>query len=418
MKPAFEKVYFFLVLCSASGAINRVFGGFHAIQAGGSNTTAISSGDSDPILFLFSAAIAAATLLVAFNKTPSILASLSRLPALTSLYGFAILSFLWTEDRTTTVRGCAYLGVYLISAVYLALRFHNTEIIDFLGNTIAMLALASVAGQFLLAPTSDIAPGWTGVFPQKNDLGGAMAIGVAALLVSRKRWTAVRVISLGLCAAMLVLSQSFTSILAAACVAAVMIYLRFTSHLRALFVIIVSGVSALLAIALSDLSTAFTSTTGKDMTFTGRTLIWDLVIKKIAERPLLGYGYGAFWSTQSDTINQFSTWKPGQAHNGYLEICLNLGLTGFLLILALVIDGLRRGHILRKFYMNNAGVWMLAAGVLVLVRNFAEASFMDLSITWFVLLVTYLSTWRTEMALHELNQEAFVHPSDMGMLLT
>ena len=406
MKLAAEKFYFFLILCSVSGAISRVFGGFHAPQAGGMSTTAFSGGDSDPVLFLFSAAIAAATLFVAFGKAPSIVATLTRLPALSALYAFAAISILWSDDRTSTVRGCTYLGLYLISAVCLSMRFDNEEIIRYVGNTIAILALASIAGQFLLAPTSDPAPGWTGIFPQKNDLGAVMAIGFAALLVTRRQWTVLRVVSVVLCAVMLVLSQSFTSILAAASVVATIVFLRFNGHLRALFLTTVVGSGMILAVALTDLSSVFTSTTGKDLTFTGRTLIWDLVIKKIAEHPLLGYGYGAFWSTQSETINQFSTWKPGQAHNGYLDICLNLGVVGLLLTLALIIDGIRRAHNLRKFYRHNAGVWMLIVAVLLLGRDFAEASFLDLSITWFVLLLTYLSTWRTEVALCDATLEA------------
>ena len=415
MKAACEKLYFFLILCSASGAVSRVFGGFHPMQAGGTNTTAISSGDSDPILFLFSAAIAVATILLSFSSAPSIVATLSRLPTLSILYGFAAASLLWSDDRTTTIRGCVYLGLYLVSAVYLSLRFDNTEILEFIGNTFALLAVASLAGQFLLAPTSDPAPGWTGVFPQKNDLGAAMAIGVSALLVVRKRWTLVRIASLLLCAVLLLLSQSFTSVMATASVVAVMFYLRLQGHMRMFFLTGVTGLSVTLAIALPDLSSIFTGTTGKDLTFTGRTIIWELVMKKILERPLLGYGYGAFWSTQADSINQFTTWKPGQAHNGYLDICLNLGVVGLLTILALVVDGLRRGHRLRGLYQNNAGVWMLVAALLLLIRDFAEASFLDLSITWFVLLVTYLSSWQTEVALHTAAEHAYTH-ADMQIL--
>jgi predicted anti-sigma-YlaC factor YlaD len=145
MKAALEKLYFFLILCSASGAISRIFGGSHAMQAGGTSTTALSGGDSDPVLFLFSAGIAVATCLLAFAKVPSIAAALARLPVLTALYTFAAVSVLWSDDRTSTIRGCAYLGLYLVSAAYLALRFDNEEIIRMVGNTAVLLALMSLS---------------------------------------------------------------------------------------------------------------------------------------------------------------------------------------------------------------------------------------------------------------------------------
>jgi exopolysaccharide production protein ExoQ len=399
MKAALEKLYFFLILCSASGAISRIFGGSHAMQAGGTSTTALSGGDSDPVLFLFSAGIAVATCLLAFAKVPSIAAALARLPVLTALYTFAAVSVLWSDDRTSTIRGCAYLGLYLVSAAYLALRFDNEEIIRMVGNTAVLLALMSLAGEFLLPHPPDPAPGWTGVFSQKNDLGAAMAIGRAALIVSRRPWSIFRICSVALCSVMLVLSQAFTSVLAIAAVVFAIVYLRLTRQLRALFLITVVGSVTVLAIALPDQTSAFTNTTGKDLTLTGRTLIWDLVIKKITEHPILGYGYDGFWTTQAESINQFSTWKPGQAHNGYLDICLNIGVAGLLLTLAFLYDGLRRGSRLRKVYRHNAGVWILAACLLLIVRDFAEASFLDLSITWFVVLLTYFSTWRTEFGL-------------------
>ena len=70
---------------------------------------------------------------------------------------------------------------------------------------------------------------------------------------------------------------------------------------------------------------------GKDPTLTGRTDIWDLVIPYIYERPWLGWGYVAFWSTTNpaamaiaDTLH----WFAPQAHNGPLEMLLHVGVLG------------------------------------------------------------------------------------------
>ena len=64
---------------------------------------------------------------------------------------------------------------------------------------------------------------------------------------------------------------------------------------------------------------------------TGRTDIWGYVIPDIYQRPLLGWGYQAFWSTDNPAAwaisNALHWWVP-QAHNGMLEILLSVGLIG------------------------------------------------------------------------------------------
>ncbi|WP_176073303.1 O-antigen ligase family protein [Brucella intermedia] len=69
-----------------------------------------------------------------------------------------------------------------------------------------------------------------------------------------------------------------------------------------------------------------------DPTFTGRTEIWKFAIKQLADHPLAGYGYDAFWGT-SRLINggyDIETWaaRAGHAHNAYLNITITTGLIG------------------------------------------------------------------------------------------
>lgn len=63
-------------------------------------------------------------------------------------------------------------------------------------------------------------------------------------------------------------------------------------------------------------------------TFTNRTFIWEFVINKIHERPLLGFGFG----NGSFVIERFysneSGWTTTSAHNGMLHLTLELGIFG------------------------------------------------------------------------------------------
>ena len=80
-----------------------------------------------------------------------------------------------------------------------------------------------------------------------------------------------------------------------------------------------------------SVSTAGTCSSWPECYPAGRTDIWVLVMRSIAKRPLLGYGYYAFWQGlkgESGNIIVAAHWVFGYAHNGVLEIWLQLGLVG------------------------------------------------------------------------------------------
>nr|WP_246500691.1 O-antigen ligase family protein [Azospirillum rugosum] len=83
-----------------------------------------------------------------------------------------------------------------------------------------------------------------------------------------------------------------------------------------------------------------------DLTFTGRSFIWDAVLREVQDRPLTGFGWGAFWGIGLP-INPFTHADPNEffmdatvintAHSGYMDILLQtgwigLGLTSFAIL--------------------------------------------------------------------------------------
>jgi O-antigen ligase len=70
---------------------------------------------------------------------------------------------------------------------------------------------------------------------------------------------------------------------------------------------------------------------GKDSTLTGRTDIWGYVMPYVYQRPLLGWGYSAFFSTLNPAAWEVANalhWFAPEAHNGLLDILLSSGLVG------------------------------------------------------------------------------------------
>lgn len=87
----------------------------------------------------------------------------------------------------------------------------------------------------------------------------------------------------------------------------------------------------------ADIATAV----GRDPTFTDRTQLWSYLLGMNID-PLLGTGYESFWLGPRllDLWGKF-TFRPTQAHNGYLEIYLNLGMIGLALVIAYLIAAYR-----------------------------------------------------------------------------
>lgn len=88
-----------------------------------------------------------------------------------------------------------------------------------------------------------------------------------------------------------------------------------------------------------------------DTSFTGRDEVWGFAIESIAQRPILGWGYLAFWGSSflRDVIpgGAVNEWVviASHSHNAYLDIALALGIPGLLLLMViLVVAPLRDYH--------------------------------------------------------------------------
>lgn len=124
---------------------------------------------------------------------------------------------------------------------------------------------------------------------------------------------------------------------------------------------------------------AFATTVFGDPTLTQRTDIWNFAMKKIAERPWLGYGYEVFWgaSHNSPSIREapgFVAQMP-HAHNGYLDTLLQTGIVGLALLAVMLITALHSaGRVARRSFA--LGGFCLSLLMFSVLHNLLET-------TWF-----------------------------------
>jgi exopolysaccharide production protein ExoQ len=83
---------------------------------------------------------------------------------------------------------------------------------------------------------------------------------------------------------------------------------------------------------LFELQSLIASALGRESTLTGRTELWEMILP-LNPNPLLGAGYEGFWlGDRLMTMWTALWWQPNQAHNGYIEVYLNLGFVGLLIV--------------------------------------------------------------------------------------
>ena len=77
-----------------------------------------------------------------------------------------------------------------------------------------------------------------------------------------------------------------------------------------------------------------------DPTFTGRSDIWEFALAAVAEKPIIGHGYAAFWDdvTERQTAKG-SEWAvtAAHSHNSYLDLAITIGLPGLLLVILIFV---------------------------------------------------------------------------------
>lgn len=106
---------------------------------------------------------------------------------------------------------------------------------------------------------------------------------------------------------------------------------------------------------------------GRDATLTGRTRIWGKLLPFAKQKPVLGGGFGGFW-----TASRHIEIAP-HAHSGYLEVILGLGFFGMLLTSLFLVSSMRKAQEELSHDFDWATLWICFL-IMTLVHSMTEAS--------------------------------------------
>ncbi|CEJ11592.1 O-Antigen ligase [bacterium YEK0313] len=325
---------------------------FPDLSAGNENSAA-SAGSN---LLNQVAAIGLIVSLAAFAyRQPNTAMVLQPRLVLAGLLGWYVLVSLPTPDPLFALRRLAMATIVVVAAsIFLTLPRSERHFGKLLGiGLFIVLGLCYFGAIFMprLAihqATDAVEPmldgDWRGLFNHKNAAGSAMVISMFCGFFVYRTWSAVAgILILVLSLIFLVNTGSKTSVGMVPAVMLVAFLLQKVAFLRPALVI--GGIATIntftIGSALSEQISGIVKSLGIDPTFTARTDLWQLAVESIMARPVTGYGYQSFWRSEAllHGFREEDTWATmaNDAHNGYLDLLLTVGIPGFVLAMLFLV---------------------------------------------------------------------------------
>jgi len=344
----------------------------------------------------------------------------ARNAALMSFLLFALASVLWSDFPFITFkRWIRDLGLYFMVLIVLS----DPRPVEAISVVIRRLSYVLLIFSVVIIKYYEYlgimydpwtgAPEYIGATTSKNMLGVLCLIsGLFYFWDTTRRWSERRdrksrrilYVNLALMAItlwLLRLSQSATSqgALVIGCFIIAVVRTKWArTNPRRVTALIPAGLSAYLVLEFAfDFSTVVADFFGRDPTLHGRTGIWNAVLA-LQTNPLFGVGYQSFWlgDRLKAVWGSLKTGFLNEAHNGYLEVYLNLGLFGLTLLVLFMISSYRRAcrHLTASLDFASLALGLWTAMVFY---NVTEAAFGS-SLLWYSLLLCVLDVPRRSHA--------------------
>lgn len=304
------------------------------------------------------------------------------------LVTMTFVSALWSIDPRATIHQSIGLLFGLLFAADISTTYSLRQQLHIVCIALVGVVTMSVIVQAVfpqLVPGSDLeGTAWHGVFARKNEFGRIVCVTATAILplVLRSRWKTL--LTIGIAGALTALSRSVSAMIYLAVMVGVtkawsMVLLP--PRLRSLIIACVLCTAGAATYFIGTSFNEITTMMGKDSHLTGRSDLWSNALMAIADRPLLGYGFQAFWGVGSEparTVRQAAGWEDApHAHNGYIDLTLSIGLVGLVTYLTTVASSFRRATHYLLAGDDSYRRWPLSWLVLLSAYQISETTIMS-----------------------------------------
>lgn len=318
---------------------------------------------------------------------------------LIAFISWAFLSLIWADDPSQTSKRLVAFGIFCLAAIAVARTLALREIIQWTCFSTALFVLIGVSAEIIWGGFRPFTSGYRfsgTLHPNIQGINCALLVLsalTAATTESRRNklyW---------FCAAcgffFLILTASRTAF--AATLVALGVYLGSVCSKRAK-IAIAYALSIVLCLVMLVLVNGLipglksAAMLGRDdaddASFNGRTEIWEAVGLFVDRHPVLGYGYGGFWTpTRMTAISDDEHFGVPNSHLAYLDYLLTLGAVGMVTYTLLLFTGIRRAFRFYALSQNFAFAFCAAFLVFCALDGLLESATMETSLPMFLITV-------------------------------
>ncbi|OCR00357.1 O-antigen polymerase [Oscillatoriales cyanobacterium USR001] len=264
------------------------------------------------------------------------------------------LSGLWSQTPEISFRAIFSMWGVTLVCIYVGKQYSWLEIYGLLRWLSALLTLWGVVKT---NPSPDGC--WRGVLGHKNPFSFQMANTASLWILYAFKQPKYRYLSLFIICLSLIGLQKGCSGASRILTVVLISFWAYLSLLKKLpvkwaffcFILFLAGSIGIGILVLNNLESIIVDGLGKDMTLTGRTEFWPLIIDRINENnPIFGYGMIGFWQPWRELENPAygiivakSGFIPPHSHNGFLDLVCDLGWGGLFLFVLSFFNNILRG---------------------------------------------------------------------------
>jgi O-antigen ligase len=392
----FEKAFVVFGLLLSTGAFMNL-----AVSSSGGN---IDDAAGTPALQVLWAVVDITIFVLLMRRRKEFWNALRNEPWLIALIVLAFCSVVWSDSPALTIRRSVAFMSTILFGTYLGLRYPVSQQLRLIAGACAITIVFSYFFGFLglgNAVDQQAAVGWIGVFVQKNTLGRMMVLSAIVFLLLRKTNQVNRTLAnFGVIFSLVLIALSRST---TAAVVLTLLLLCFPimsliqrNKARAVQLVVALGILAVLILFwIGKHLEVVSQVTGKDVTLTGRLEIWIFSVVFALHKPWLGYGYNAFWiNTQESAVRVWKLmhWQVPHAHNGLLEIWLELGLVGVAVFMLGFFTYVNKAFQSLRAARTLSTDWALIFLVFFFLSNLTESAFMSRHSIFVILYVSIAIT--------------------------
>lgn len=323
---------------------------------------------------------------------------------------FSGLSLTWSISIVDTAKNALLLTGTTIIGVYMSKNYDKKEIMEKLFMWFFVIVVINlilfVLGVNTIYETSDLRykNAIQGIFTHRNILGLYMSIAISLslwFLINHENNKVKKILSaITLLGAMFLLfeSRSMTSMLLGVFIIGLILITRYRkiNKLLCYSVLPLMAFAIVILLFTPDWFKSILESLGRNPTLTGRSIIWTGIIAAIAYKPLFGFGFGAFWTMNPYSVlfvlSEYKIELPSHGHNGYLDVVLDFGIIGLILVAAWVITVLKKINTLSSKEINSNYKYIgyiLSFFIFILVFNLVESSLIRQCTATYILVIIF-----------------------------